>query len=63
MSVACSRTSAWLLHNWLGPWGVNVDGVNGDISFIKEGPKGKESAQNVPNVYVVTIKDGKIALP
>jgi branched-chain amino acid transport system substrate-binding protein len=44
-------------------WGVKVDGVNGDISFIKEGPKGMESAQNVPNVYVVTIKDGKIALP
>ena len=44
-------------------WGVTVDGVNGDISFIKQGPAGKESAQNVPNVYVVTIKDGKVALP
>ena len=44
-------------------WGVKVDAVNGDISFIKQGPKGKESAQNIPNVYVVTIKDGKVALP
>lgn len=42
-------------------WDVKVDGVNGDISFIKQGPKGKESAQNVPSVYIVTIKDGKVA--
>lgn len=42
-------------------WDVKVDGVNGDISFIKQGPEGKESAQNVPNVYIVTIKDGKVA--
>jgi branched-chain amino acid transport system substrate-binding protein len=44
-------------------WGVKVDGVNGDIAFIKQGPEGMESAQNVPNVYVVTIRDGKVALP
>ena len=44
-------------------WGVKVDGVNGDIAFIKQGPAGKESGQNIPNVYVVTIKDGKVALP
>ena len=44
-------------------WGVKVHGVNGDIAFIKQGPKGKESAQNVPNVYIVTIKNGKVALP
>ena len=44
-------------------WGVKVKGVNGNISFIKQGPAGKESAQNVPNVYVVTIKSGKVALP
>jgi branched-chain amino acid transport system substrate-binding protein len=44
-------------------WGVKVKGVNGNIEFIKQGPLGKESAQNVPNVYVVTIKNGKIALP
>jgi len=44
-------------------WGVKVHGVNGDIAFIKQGPEGKESAQNVPNVYIVTIRDGKVALP
>ena len=44
-------------------WDVKVRGVNGNISFIKQGPKGRESGQNVPNVYIVTIKDGKIALP
>lgn len=42
-------------------WGVKVKGVNGNISFIKQGPAGKESAQNVPNVYIVTIKDGKVS--
>ena len=42
-------------------WGVKVKGVNGNISFIKQGPSGKESAQNIPNVYIVTIKDGKVA--
>jgi branched-chain amino acid transport system substrate-binding protein len=42
-------------------WGVKVKGVNGNISFVKQGPEGKESAQNQPNVYVVTIKDGKVA--
>lgn len=42
-------------------WNVKVKGVNGDISFIKQGPEGKESGQNEPNVYVVTIKDGKVA--
>jgi branched-chain amino acid transport system substrate-binding protein len=44
-------------------WKVHVKGVNGNISFIKEGPKGHESGQNVPNVYIVEIKDGKVALP
>ena len=42
-------------------WDVKVKGVNGNISFIKQGPEGKESAQNIPNVYVVTIKDGKVS--
>ena len=44
-------------------WGTHVDGVNGDISFIKQGPQGSESAQNSPNVYVVTIRNGQVALP
>ncbi|MGI9382987.1 MAG: ABC transporter substrate-binding protein, partial [Methyloligellaceae bacterium] len=42
-------------------WDVKVKGVNGNIAFIKQGPKGKESAQNVPNVYIVKIDGGKVA--
>jgi len=41
-------------------WGVKVHGINGDIAFIKQGPAGQESAQNVPIVYVVKIADGKV---
>jgi branched-chain amino acid transport system substrate-binding protein len=41
-------------------WNVKVHGVNGDIAFIKQGPAGKESAQNVPSVYVVRIENGKV---
>ena len=29
-------------------WNVKVKGINGDIAFIKQGPAGKESGQNVP---------------
>ena len=41
-------------------WKVKVKGINGDIAFIKQGPAGKESAQNVPSVYVVRIDNGKV---
>jgi branched-chain amino acid transport system substrate-binding protein len=41
-------------------WDVKVKGVNGNITFIKQGPKGKESAQNQPNIYVVKIDGGKV---
>ena len=41
-------------------WNVKVKGINGDIAFIKQGPTGKESAQNVPSVYVVRIDNGKV---
>ncbi len=41
-------------------WNVKVKGINGDIAFIKQGPAGKESAQNVPSVYLVKIQDGKV---
>jgi branched-chain amino acid transport system substrate-binding protein len=44
-------------------WGVKVKGINGDISFIKQGPAGKESAQNVPSVYLVKIEGGKVVRP
>jgi len=44
-------------------WGVEVKGVNGDIRFMPQGPQGRESGQNLPNVYIVTIRDGKVDLP
>jgi len=42
-------------------WDVKVKGINGDIAFIKQGPAGKESAQNIPSVYLVKIDNGKVA--
>lgn len=41
-------------------WDVKVKGINGDIAFIKQGPAGKESAQNVPSVYLIKIENGKV---
>ena len=41
-------------------WNVKVKGVNGDIAFIKQGPAGRESAQNVPSVYLIRIEGGKV---
>ncbi|MBI1383388.1 MAG: ABC transporter substrate-binding protein [Rhizobiales bacterium] len=41
-------------------WGVTVKGINGNIAFIKQGPAGQESAQNVPSVYLVKIEGGKV---
>jgi branched-chain amino acid transport system substrate-binding protein len=41
-------------------WNVKVQGINGDIAFIKQGPAGKESAQSIPAVYVVKIENGKV---
>ena len=43
-------------------WNVKVKGLNGDIAFAPEGPKGQESGQSTPNVYIVQIKDGKVTL-
>jgi branched-chain amino acid transport system substrate-binding protein len=42
-------------------WEVEVKGVNGDIKFTKQGPEGNESGQNLPNVYVIEISEGKVA--
>jgi branched-chain amino acid transport system substrate-binding protein len=42
-------------------WTVKVKGINGDIAFIKQGPSGQESAQNVPSVYLIKIENGKVA--
>jgi branched-chain amino acid transport system substrate-binding protein len=44
-------------------WKTKLHGVNGDISFIKQGPEGKESGQSIPNVYIVMLKDGKVTQP
>ena len=44
-------------------WKVNLMGVNGPIKFEKDGPAGKESGQSKPSIFLVQIKDGKIALP
>src|SRR5262252_7918325 len=41
-------------------WDVKVKGINGDIAFIKQGPAGKESGQNVPSVYLVKIDGGHV---
>jgi len=41
-------------------WDVKVHGINGDIAFIKQGPAGQESAQNVPSVYLIKIDNGKV---
>lgn len=44
-------------------WKVHVRGINSNIHFIKQGPAGKESGQNVAKIYVVEIKNGKIIKP
>jgi branched-chain amino acid transport system substrate-binding protein len=44
-------------------WQVNIVGVNGPIKFDKDGPAGKESGQSKPSIFVVQVKDGKVALP
>ena len=44
-------------------WKVNITGVNGPIRFEKDGPAGKESGQSKPSIFLVQVKDGKVALP
>jgi branched-chain amino acid transport system substrate-binding protein len=44
-------------------WKVSLSGVNGPIKFEKDGPAGKESGQSKPSIFVVQIRDGKVALP
>src|SRR5499433_1037566 len=44
-------------------WKVSLMGVNGPIRFEKDGPAGKESGQSKPSIFVVQIRDGKVALP
>jgi len=44
-------------------WKVSITGVNGPIKFDKDGPPGKESGQSKPSIFIVQIRDGKVALP
>ncbi len=44
-------------------WNTKVKGIYGDIAFIKQGPEGKESGQNVPSVHLVKIDGGKVVKP
>lgn len=43
-------------------WDVHVQGANGDIAFAKDGPAGRESGQNRPNVYIVRVSEGRATL-
>ena len=43
-------------------WGVELTGLNGKIKFNKAGPSGKESGQSMPNVYLIKIENGKVAV-
>ena len=44
-------------------WKVSFTGVNGPIKFDKDGPAGKESGQSKPSIFIVQVRDGKVALP
>jgi branched-chain amino acid transport system substrate-binding protein len=44
-------------------WQVKIQGLNGDISFEKVGPAGRESGQSTPRVFLLQIADGKITVP
>jgi len=44
-------------------WKVSITGVNGPIKFEKDGPAGKESGQSKPSIFIVQVRDGKVALP
>ena len=44
-------------------WKVSFTGLNGPIKFEKDGPAGKESGQSKPSIFVVQVRDGKVALP
>lgn len=43
-------------------WRVDIHGVNGDIRFVKEGPAGRESGQNRPNVSIIRLAEGRTSL-
>jgi branched-chain amino acid transport system substrate-binding protein len=43
-------------------WDVELTGLNGKIRFNKAGPKGKESGQSIPNVFLIKIDNGKVVV-
>lgn len=44
-------------------WEVEVPTLNGTVTFTKDGPESRESGQYLANGTLVTITDGKVALP
>jgi len=44
-------------------WKVDILGLNGPIKFEKDGPKGQESGQSTPDVYLVKIDNGQVTVP
>jgi branched-chain amino acid transport system substrate-binding protein len=44
-------------------WKVSFTALNGPVKFDKDGPAGKESGQSKPSIFIVQIRDGKVALP
>ncbi len=44
-------------------WNVKLEGLNGEISFAKVGPAGKESGQSTPRVFMIQIVNGRISVP
>jgi branched-chain amino acid transport system substrate-binding protein len=44
-------------------WKVDILGLNGPIKFEKDGPKGQESGQSTPNVYLAKIDNGQVTVP
>lgn len=44
-------------------WQIEVPTLNGNVTFTKDGPEGKESGQYLANGTLITIIDGKVTLP
>lgn len=44
-------------------WQINIQTLNGDVVFVKDGPQGRESGQYMAKGTLITIVDGKIMLP
>src|SRR3989441_428823 len=44
-------------------WRVAFTGGNGPMQFDKGVPAGKESGQSKPSIFLVQVRDGKVALP